>query len=197
MISTDDKDIYEFCKSLRSHGWTRELESDDYSKNTYTSKFENAFKFVLPGYNLRPNELNGVLGQCQLKKFSKFLEGRRKNAIFFKNMFSKSSFCQIQDSYRESSWYGFSIILSGNLKNKREYVITELTKQGIETRPIVSGNFLKNPVEKYYKYSVFGDLKNIKDVDENGFFVGNSHKDLKPQISRLFEILDQLNKTIN
>ena len=56
---------------------------------------------------------------------------------------------------------------------------------------------LKNPVEKYYKYSVFGDLKNIKDVDENGFFVGNSHKDLKPQISRLFEILDQLNKTIN
>ena len=197
MISTDDKDIYEFCKSLRSHGWTRELESDDYSKNTYTSKFENAFKFVLPGYNLRPNELNGVLGQCQLKKFSKFLEGRRKNANFFKNMFSKSSFCQIQDSYRESSWYGFSIILSGNLKNKREYVITELTKQGIETRPIVSGNFLKNPVEKYYKYSVFGDLKNIKDVDENGFFVGNSHKDLEPQISRLFEILDQLNKTIN
>ena len=112
-------------------------------------------------------------------------------------MFSKSSFCQIQDSNRESSWYGFSIILSGNLKNKREYVITELTKQGIETRPIVSGNFLKNPVEKYYKYSVFGDLKNIKDVDENGFFVGNSHKDLKPQISRLFDILDQLNKTIN
>ena len=55
-----------------------------------------------------------------------------------------------------------------------------------------------------YKFSwkdseqwVFGDLKNIKDVDENGFFVGNSHKDLEPQISRLFEILDQLNKTIN
>ena len=55
----------------------------------------------------------------------------------------------------------------------------------------------KNPVEKYYKYSVFGDLKNIKDVDENGFFVGNSHKDLRPQIHRLFNILDRLNKTIN
>ena len=82
-------------------------------------------------------------------------------------MFSKSSFCQIQDSNRESSWYGFSIILSGNLKNKREYVITELTKQGIETRPIVSGNFLKNPVAKYYEYSVFGDLKNIeKEMDK-------------------------------
>ena len=199
MISTDDKDIYEFCKSLRSHGWTRELEkkSEGDSKNTYTSKFENSFKFILPGYNLRPNEFNGVLGQCQLKKFGKFLEGRKENARFFKSIFSNKSFCQIQDSNKESSWYGFSVILSGNLKNKREYIITELTKHGIETRPIVSGNFLKNPVEKYYKYSVFGNLKNIKDVDENGFFVGNSHKDLKPQIHRLFNILDKLNKTIN
>ena len=89
------------------------------------------------------------------------------------------------------------LILSGNLKKKREYVINELTKKKIETRPIVSGNFLKNPVEKYYQYSVYGELKNIKDVDENGFFVGNSHKDLKPQIRRLFEILDNLNKKIN
>ena len=82
MISTDDRDIYEFCKSLRSHGWTRELESDDYSKNNYTSKFENAFKFVLPGYNLRPNELNGVLGQCQLKSLVNFLKVEKKCQFF-------------------------------------------------------------------------------------------------------------------
>lgn len=199
MISTDDKDIYEFCKSLRSHGWTRELDNknEDDSKSEYISKFKNSFKFVLPGYNVRPNEFNGILGQCQLKKFGKFLDERKRNANFFKNIFRKKSFCQIQESSKDSSWYGFSIILSGNLRNKREYVINELIKEGIETRPIVSGNFLKNPVEKYYKYSVFNDLKNIKDVDENGFFVGNSHKDLKPQILRLFEILDHLHKTIN
>ena len=76
-------------------------------------------------------------------------------------------------------------------------LVIYLINNKIENRPIVSGNFLKNPVAKYYEYSVFGDLKNIEDVDENGFFVGNSHKDLKPQISRLFDILDQLNKTIN
>ena len=197
MISTDDKEIYKFCKSLRSHGWARDLENNNDCRSDYESKFKNAFKFILPGYNVRPNEFNGILGQCQLRKFGRFLNGRRKNAVFFKSLFESKSFCQIQESYKDSSWYGFSLILSGNLKKKREYVINELTKKKIETRPIVSGNFLKNPVEKYYQYSVYGELKNIKDVDENGFFVGNSHKDLKPQIRRLYEILDNLNKKIN
>ena len=91
--------------------------------------------------------------------------------LFFLKVFLNTSFCQIQESYKDSSWYGFSLILSGNLKKKRKYVINELTKKKIETRPIVSGNFLKNPVEKYYQYSVYGELKNIKDVDENGFFL--------------------------
>ena len=120
-----------------------------------------------------------------------------KERRFFKSLFKEKNFCQIQESYKESSWYGFSLVLSGNLKNKREYVINELIKERIETRPIVSGNFLKNPVEKYYKYSVYGELKNIKDVDENGFFVGNSHKDLKPQIQKLYEVLDNFHKKIN
>ena len=83
MISTDDKEIYKFCKSLRSHGWTRDLENNNDRRNDYESKFKNAFKFILPGYNVRPNEFNGILGQCQLRKFGRFLNGRRKNAVFF------------------------------------------------------------------------------------------------------------------
>ena len=160
-------------------------------------KVKNSFKFILPGYNVRPNEFNGVLGQCQLKKFKTFLEGRKKNAKLFKSLFSHKSFCKPQKSHKDSSWYGFSLLLSGNLKGKRDFVITELTKQGIETRPIVSGNFLKNPVEKYYDYSVYDNLRNITNVDENGFFVGNSHYDLTPQIYRLYRSLDILYKIIN
>ena len=48
MISTDDKEIYKFCKSLRSHGWTRDLENNNDRRNDYESKFKNAFKFILP-----------------------------------------------------------------------------------------------------------------------------------------------------
>ena len=197
MIATNDKDIYECCKSLRSHGWARELEKKSNTDKSYISNFKNSFKFILPGYNVRPNEFNGVLGQCQLKKFKTFLEGRKKNASLFKSLFSKKSFCKTQQSHKDSSWYGFSLIMSENLKGKRDFVITELTKKGIETRPIVSGNFLKNPVEKYYDYSVYDHLRNITNIDENGFFVGNSHYDLTPQIYRLYESLDKLHKIIN
>ena len=197
MIATNDKDIYECCKSLRSHGWTRELEKKSNTDKSYVSNFKNSFKFILPGYNVRPNEFNGVLGQCQLKKFKTFLEGRKKNAKLFRSLFSNKSFCKPQQSHKDSSWYGFSLLLSGNLKGKRDFVITELTKQGIETRPIVSGNFLKNPVEKYYDYSVYDHLRNITNIDENGFFVGNSHYDLTSQIYRLYESLDKLHKIIN
>ena len=82
MISTDDKEIYKFCKSLRSHGWTRDLENNNDRRNDYESKFKNAFKFILPGYNVRPNEFNGILGRA-VKKIGRFLNGRRKNAVFF------------------------------------------------------------------------------------------------------------------
>ena len=96
MISTDDKDVYEFCKSLRSHGWTRELENNDNYKNTYESKFKNSFKFILPGYNVRPNEFNGILGQCQLRKFRSFLDGKKRTQIFLKVCLKKKIFVKFK-----------------------------------------------------------------------------------------------------
>ena len=74
MVTTNDRDICEYIRSLRSHGWTRDsLEKNSFSKSP-TAKFKNSFNFVLPGYNLRPNELNGVLGLTQLQKISKLFE---------------------------------------------------------------------------------------------------------------------------
>ena len=86
------------------------------------------------------------------------------------------------------------MILEGNLKNKRDLVLNELFKNGIETRPVVTGNFLKNPACNFMDYEISGILKNVEDVDRNGFFVGNSHKNLENQLLKLSEILEKLNK---
>ena len=64
-----------------------------------------------------------------------------------------------------------------------------MEKNGIETRPIVSGNFLNNKVLKYFDYEVHGDSKNAEYLDKNGLFIGNHHYDLS-------EELDYLNKII-
>ena len=197
MITTNDRDICEYSRSLRSHGWNRDsLEKNSFSKSP-TAKFKNSFNFVLPGYNLRPNELNGVLGLTQLKKLPHFLEGRKENARFFKKLFDNQPYCSIQKCDYDSSWYGFSILLEGALKNKRDYVLNELHNIGIETRPIVTGNFLKNSVCDFMNYEISGILKNVESVDRSGFFVGNSHINLENQLLKLSETLQKLYKNIN
>ena len=197
MVTTNDRDICEYIRSLRSHGWTRDsLEKNSFSKSPI-AKFKNSFKFILPGYNLRPNELNGVLGLTQLQKFPNLLKARKENARIFKKLFDNQTFCSIQKCDHDSSWYGFSILLEGALQNKRDYIINELYNNGIETRPILTGNFLKNPVCNFMNYEISGILENTENLDRRGFYVGNSHVNLENQLFKLAEILNKLNKNIN
>jgi len=197
MITTNDRDISEYSRSLRSHGWTR----DSLGKNSLSScpiaRFRDSFNFILPGYNLRPNELNGVLGLTQLKKFPQFLKKRRENALIFKKLLDNQVYCSVQKCNHDSSWHGFSILLEGSLKNKRDYVLNELYLNGIETRPILTGNFLKNSVRDFMDYEISGILKNVESVDKRGFFVGNSHINLESQLLKLTEILNKAYKKIN
>ena len=192
MISTNDDELYHYLLSLRSHGWIRELPFKNYISNKSGNEFEDFFKFVLPGYNLKPNEINGLVGRIQLKKFPKFLLQRHKNARYFRYLFNSSDYCKIQKSLGKSSWFGFGLVLKGKLSNKRSLVIFELKKNGVETRPIVTGNILKNPMAKFLEYSIFDKLENTEDIDINGLFLGNDQRNLIPQLTRVKEILENI-----
>lgn len=188
MITTDNKELYHILLSLRAHGWTRQLPKE----NTLTKKSDNPFyeqfRFILPGYNLRPLEMSGAIGIEQLKKLPKFIENRRKNAEYFINKFKNNDKYIIQKEIEKSSWFGFSIVLkSGN----RDKIIKKLLENDIETRPIVSGNFVKNDVIKYFDYEIFGELKNSDYLHDNGFFVGNHHYDIRKEIDYLYEVLER------
>ena len=75
------------------------------------NKFEESFKFILPGYNLRPLEISAAVGIEQLLKLLKLLEARRKNANLMKKIISKSKIFKMQKELGESSWFGFAIII--------------------------------------------------------------------------------------
>ncbi len=193
IISTDDKELYHILLSIRSHGWTRHLPEENLVTGKKSSNpFEESFKFVLPGFNVRPIEMSGAIGVEQLKKLPNFVSERRKNAKYFVEKFSNSNQLIIQKEIGESSWFGFSIILKDNYSQSRSHVIEELSRKGIESRPIVAGNFTKNSVIKYFDYEVFGSLKNSDLVDRNGFFVGNHHYDIRDKIDFLYETLVNL-----
>ncbi|NBW04222.1 MAG: hypothetical protein EBR87_11045 [Cytophagia bacterium] len=146
------------------------------------------FKFVLPGYNLRPLEIEAAAGLSQLHKFPKFLEMRIQNANYFKSKFANAEDFRIQSEIGNSSWFGFAIVLQGRLVGQRESLLTILSKAGIETRPIVSGNFLENPVMEHLPHVIHGDINVAHEIHVNGFFLGNSHLDLRNEIDLFHEV---------
>jgi CDP-6-deoxy-D-xylo-4-hexulose-3-dehydrase len=189
MVTTNSLELAETMISLRAHGWTRGLPNQNSVFNKSNNHWEDFFRFVLPGYNLRPLEISGAIGQIQLRKFPVFLEARRINAKKFTKLFSNSNSYQTQQETGDSSWFGFSIILKGGLKGKRDLLLKELEKNKVETRPIVAGNFTMNPVMEHLKFSILPDLPNADLIHTEGFFIGNHHFDVSDELDQLYLIL--------
>jgi CDP-6-deoxy-D-xylo-4-hexulose-3-dehydrase len=176
LIVTDDIELYQILLSLRAHGWTRNLPKENYVCSEKSDNlFEESFRFVLPGYNVRPIELEGAIGIEQLKKLPSMLSNRRKNAELFKETMKQYKELLIQKEIGNSSWFGFSIVIKPESELTRSELIKNLISIGFECRPIVAGNFAKNEVIKYFDYEVFGDLKNANHIDRQGLFIGNQN----------------------
>ena len=190
MLVTNNKKTYELANSMRAHGWIRDLPDDNSLFKKTGDNFEDSFKFITPGYSIRPLEMSGAIGSVQLRKISNFIDNRRENAKFFNELFKSNENIIIQRETGESSWFGFSIVLKNKLLGKRSEVLKKLSNANIETRPIVAGNFTKNPTIKYMDHTISGELKNSEYIDENGFFVGNDHRDLKSRILLLHDTIN-------
>tara|TARA_B110000879_G_scaffold183021_1_gene241437 strand:+ start:106 stop:1275 length:1170 start_codon:yes stop_codon:yes gene_type:complete len=190
-VSTDDEEIYHILLSLRAHGWTRNLPQKNQVSNKSDDWFEESFRFVLPGYNVRPVEMSGAIGIEQLKKLPLFLKQRRENAKIFVELFANHPNFIIQKDIDNSSWFGFSLIVRPESNLNRKDVISTLQENNIECRPIVTGNFTRNEVMKYFDYEVHEELKNADYLHDNGFFVGNGHSLLEGNIRNLYNILSK------
>lgn len=189
MVITDSQEFEEVLKSLRAHGWTRGLRSDNHVYPLSSNPWDDLFRFVLPGFNLRPVEISGAVGITQMNKLESLITARRSNAAKFVELFCNSTSYRIQKEMGKSSWFGFSIVLQNGLRGRRAELIDLLSYRGFETRPIVAGNFLRNPVMKHLDYIAEGNFSNADDVHENGFFVGNHHYDIETNLTELHEIL--------
>jgi CDP-6-deoxy-D-xylo-4-hexulose-3-dehydrase len=189
MVNTNSKELMETLVSIRAHGWTRGLEENNSVHPRSNNEWEDLFRFVLPGYNLRPLELSGAIGKIQLRKFPNFLEERRKNAKIFTSLMYDSKSYMIQKETGKSSWFGFSIILKNNLMGKRDKIIEYLARNKVETRPIVAGNFTLNPVMKHLKFNPILNLPNSNLIHNEGFFIGNHHLDVTRELKEVHSLL--------
>ena len=191
VVCTDDEELYPILLCLRAHGWTRHLPKENKISNKSDNWFEESFRFLLPGYNVRPVEMSGVIGIEQLKKLPAFLEQRRKNAELFVSLFNDNPTFYIQEEIGNSSWFGFSLIIKPNANVDRLAIVKKLEENGIDCRPIVTGDFTKNEVLKYFDYEIFGKVKNANYLDTKGLFVGNHQIDLTKEIKHLYNVLKE------
>ena len=188
-VTTDNEELYHILLSMRAHGWTRNLPKENKVCTKSDDWFEESFRFVLPGYNVRPVEMSGAIGIEQLKKLPDFLKQRRKNAQLFVELFGNHSDFMIQKDIDNSSWFGFSLIIKPESTLKRVDVIKKLQENSIDCRPIVTGNFTRNEVMKFFDYEIHNELKNADYLHENGLFLGNSQVNLENEIEFLAEVL--------
>ena len=192
MIACQHKEDADFIRSLRAHGWCRDLPDDNKIYKKTGDNFKDSFTFITPGYSVRPLEMSGAIGSVQLKKWSNMREQRVKNAEYFIEKFKTLKDVKTQKEIGRSSWFGFSMIFTGNLANKRDLIVKKFYENGIECRPIVAGNFMKNPVIDYLTYIDNRDYEVANLIHDNGLFIGNDVRDLKGNIDEVYNILKEI-----
>ena len=185
MVLTDNKDDADYMRSMRAHGWVRDLPDNSSLYKKTGNAFNDNFIFATPGYNVRPLEMSGAIGLEQLKKWDSIMETRLANKKHFLSLFKDKSWCRVQKEISESSWFTFGLVLDGELKGCRADVIKILTEAGIQTRPLASRNFLKQPVMRDLDYINNNNYNAADDIHDNGFFVGNGSQDVTKGLTEM------------
>ncbi len=193
MIICDDERLYLAMRSLRAHGWSREIgDSDTFRGEQRGSAWEENFRFYLPGYNVRPLELSAAVGLEQLKKIDYLLDLRKKNAdLLLTRLQALQTDWQLQEQNGQSSWFTFGFVNRNSEmgQERRLRMIELMDAHGIQSRPIVAGDFTRNPVYKYLDAEISGNLHGASLIHDSGFMVGNHHLDLSGQINTLCRLL--------
>ena len=194
-IACQSKDDYEIIKSLRSHGWSRGLKKEKSIARKYKN-LDKRFIFYNSGFNLRPTDISASIGLSQLHDLHKLNNLRTINRnnlirIFKKNKKIKNNFIFIEkNKFVKPSWFGIPILIKD--KKKRNKFIFNIEKKGIETRPIISGNFLKQPAVKKYKINQIGNFKNSDLVNNSGFFLGLPTKIInKKTLKKIVKVFEE------
>ena len=186
-VSTDDKELYELMRAKRSHGMARECSPEVFEqyKKDYP-EVDERFMFVTDGYNLRNTEFGAVLGLSQLPRLNNMIKKRRKVCDRFVSMLKK-----YEDTFHIPNFDGnssFCLPFILNNKNMKKDLQEYLESNGVETRPLCSGNLLRLPFLKDYNLGI--DNPRVDYLHFNGFFIGNNHLITNDDIEKLEEILD-------
>ena len=187
-VSTDNQELYELMRAKRSHGMARECSSNIFEqyKKEYPDVDER-FMFVTDGYNFRNTEFGAVIGLSQLPRLNSMIERRREVCDRFVSILKKySKIFDIPNFEGNSSFCLPFILKDKTIKPKLQKYIEE---NGVETRPLCSGNLLRQPFLKDYKLGISEPM--VDYLHFHGFFIGNNHLVSDKDIDTLEELITE------
>jgi len=187
-VCTNDDELYNLMKMKRSHGMAREAQGDKFEE--YKQMYPDVhpqFLFVTDGYNFRSMELNAVLGISQLPRLDACIARRQEIYDRFLTMIKGYNLFHLPSQEGNSS---FCLPFICHQKEVKEKLESFLSARGVETRPLCSGNLLRQPFLKDYALDI-ETAANVDFLHENGFFIGNNHLVTDAELDTLEEMLDE------
>jgi len=192
VVCTDDYELYKLLLLKRSHGMARELPRDEFEKAAEKhSDIDKRFLFLTHGYNLRPTELNAVIGLQQLPRIDSFIENRRKVFKFFIDESHKRQLDKVFwiPNPEGNSSFCFPIVLKDG--DKYQKLLSDLENAGVETRPIVGSNLTRQPFLSTETFDQFL-FPNANDLHNQGIYIGNNQFVTIDRVKGLLNILEEL-----
>lgn len=197
-VCTDDEELAIMLKLVRAHGWDRNLDTSNQiklrKKYKVTSAFYSKYTFYDLGYNLRPTEINGFLGNLQLNYIDEIVAKRQQHFLLFAEALTKRDDLYYRIAYEHIdliSSFAYPIICRS--KKIREKII-KLCKNKVEIRPIVGGNIIQQPFFNKYmgSYNKKNETPNAKIINEQGlYFSTNPELSLK-EINKIIHIFTNI-----
>ena len=190
MIVCKNKSDYKIMQTLRAHGWDREI----------TGK-KNTFNFINQGFNLRPLDVSAAIAASQLNRIKVMIKTRlnNRNKIIKSLKNSKkwnNQFTFFEPIKRlEPSWFSIPLMINKKFILRKKNYLNFLSRNNIETRAIISGNFLNQPSVKLHNIKFNKkNFKNAQEIEDRGFFIGLPSKPIsKNHLRKLTNILLNLN----
>lgn len=191
MVCTDDKDLAAMLRMVRAHGWDRNLDEKEQikirKKFKVESSFHDRYTFYDLGYNLRPTEIQGFLGNCQIGYADEINKKRNQNFLKMAGIVYKKTdrYFPIRfDHIDFISNFAFPLICRSQ-KTKEELI--KKCEGRVEIRPIVGGDMNSQPFfRKYVKESA--KLPNASIIHNRGMYFSNDPELLSKEINQLIDI---------
>lgn len=177
MVMTNNDSNAELARILRSQGVMRNVKNQEYKSNINSMhpEIDPRFLFANTGYNFRPTEMESSFGIIQLERFDDFLKQREINASFFTRELNKYSNYLILPKVKSNSkaaWFSYPILVKNSAPFNKKELVSFLEEKGIETRPIMAGNFTKHPAANIFDFRISGGLANTDNIHLNAFLIG-------------------------